>query len=183
MNDELRAHFEEDQADRHQLVGSQQPHRGWLADRDRARRHRVDEIIASGAATQGEDFYHAATVFQHDETLDDYHRAHELAKRSAELGCRRGRWLAAAAYDRWLMRQLLPQKYGTQAVPVDGRWQMWEIDPATTAAERAAWDVPPPDETLRHMHEQLGAPPVVDMDDLPAWAREVYRRMAGQRHG
>jgi transposase len=61
-----------------------------------------------------EDYFHAAMVFQHGETLDDFWRAHELAKRGAELGHPNCRWLTAAAYDRWLMNQGKPQKYGTQ---------------------------------------------------------------------
>ena len=83
---------------------------------------------------------------QHGEVLDHWWRAHELAKRAAELGHQRGRWLAAAAYDRWLMRQGRPQKFGTQGVP-DGPngWRRWPCDPATTDAKRAEWDVPTSD--------------------------------------
>jgi hypothetical protein len=69
-------------------------------------------------------------------------RAHDLARRAAELGHPRGRWLAAATYDRWLMTGNEPQKYGTQYHAECGRWALWPVDPATTDEERAGWDVP-----------------------------------------
>jgi hypothetical protein len=59
------------------------------------------------------------------------------------------RWLAAAAYDRWLMTGGLPQKYGTQYRFAKGRWVLHEVDPTTSDGERARWDVPPLAEALR----------------------------------
>lgn len=138
MNEELRALYEQDQADRrgHRLAPG-------VLERDRARRGRVAALIGAGALREGSDYYYAAMVFQHGETPDDAWRAHELANQAAALGHRPGRWLAAAAYDRWLMYQGRPQKYGTQYRAAAGRWALWMVEPATTDAERAAWDVPP----------------------------------------
>ncbi len=116
-NKELLALFVEDQEDRKGDLPAELP------ERDRKRRRRVDELIATGALTEPEDYFHAAMVFQHGETLDDYWRAHELARKGADLGHRGARWLAAAAYDRWLLRQGRPQKYGTQYVPEGERWR------------------------------------------------------------
>jgi hypothetical protein len=137
MNEELRQLYEADQGDRR--AGQPPPD---VVQRDRARRRRVVELLDAGAARSGEDFFHAAMVFQHGDSLDDYRRARELALRAAEVGHRPGRWLAAAALDRWLMRQGIPQKYGTQYRSGD-RYELYEVDPATTDEERAEWDVPP----------------------------------------
>jgi hypothetical protein len=83
-------------------------------------------------------------VFQHGERLEHFWRAHELALKAAELGHPQpARWLAAAAYDRWLMCQGQPQKYGTQYIAEEVYWKLSDIDPATTDTERAAWGVPP----------------------------------------
>lgn len=41
------------------------------------------------------------------------------------------------------MSQKQPQKYGTQYTKTDGVWVLYEVDPATTDAERAEWRVPP----------------------------------------
>ncbi|HXM56225.1 MAG TPA: hypothetical protein VOB72_12610 [Candidatus Dormibacteraeota bacterium] len=137
MHDELRELHEADQADR--LAAEPPPD---VIDRDRRRRGRVAELLDAGAAADGADFHHAAMVFQHGDELGDYWRAHQLALRAVELGYGPGRWLAAAAYDRWLMHQRRPQKYGTQYRGAGGAWVLYDVDPATTDAERAAWDVP-----------------------------------------
>lgn len=153
MNAELLALFSEDQEDRRGELPADLP------ERDRNRRQKVQELVATGALREPEDFFHAAMVFQHGETLDDYWRAYELAKKGAELGHRGARWLAAAAHDRWLMRQGKPQKYGTQYVSEGERWKLWEVDPATTDAERSEWNVPPLAEALRRADEMTRSRP------------------------
>ncbi len=140
MNAEVRALFEQDQADRR--AGPVDPD---VQRRDRARRLRLEELIAAGALQVPEDSYHAAMLFQHanprlsvergpDGEIRAMHadadsvrsvwRAHELARRAAAAGHRPARWLAAAAYDRWLMYQGRPQRYGTQWHPFRGD-QFW----------------------------------------------------------
>jgi len=141
---ELRAIFDADQSDRRDglLPGA--------GDRDQGRLARVRELIEDGSVQTAEDHFHAAMVLQHtpivlgveDARRDNYLRAHDLARRAAELGHSKARWLAAAAYDRWLMTGNEPQKYGTQYHADGGRWALWPVDPATTDEERAAWDVP-----------------------------------------
>jgi len=101
-----------------------------------------------------------ALVWPEDQQeADDYWRAHELARKGADLGHRGARWLAAAAYDRWLMRQGKPQKYGTQYVPDGERWRLWEDDPATTDEERKEWCVPPLAEAIRRAEEMTRTRP------------------------
>jgi hypothetical protein len=144
MNEELRDLYEADQGDRR--AGQLSPD---IVERDRARRRRVAELLDAGAAESGEDFVHAAMVFQHGDGLGDFQRAHDLALRAAELGHRPGRWLAAAALDRWLMHQGRPQKYGTQYRSSGAGYELYGVDPATTDDERAEWDVPPLAEARR----------------------------------
>lgn len=117
----------------------------------------MDEVLGAGAAN-ADDLYHAAIVFQHGEKVDDWRRAHELALRSAELGHSAARWLAAAAHDRWLMGQGKPQKYGTQYRPAGDRWDLYDVDPATTDAERARWNVPPLAEARRRAESITHSP-------------------------
>lgn len=179
MKCELLSLFGADQADRR---GAPSPDAiAGLLERDRARRARVEALVASGALTAPEDYVHAAMIFQHGERPEDYRQAHELALKAVELGHRQARWLAAAAYDRWLMRQDKTQKYGTQYVPDGDRWKLWEVDPATTDAERAEWGVPPLAVALRQA-EQMSAPgtptrlalgPVLADLDVPGLRVEV----------
>jgi len=172
VDETLRQLYEEDQADRRQvpILGS------TLRERDRARRQTVTRLIETGALQTPEDHYHAAMVFQHGETLDDYSQAHELAKRAAELGYspeRRARWLAAAALDRSLMHQDKPQKYGTQYRWQGDEYRLWPVDPETTDAEREAWGVPPLEEAqqraaqLTREHPPTGFRPVLATLEVP----------------
>jgi hypothetical protein len=85
--------------------------------------------------------------------------------------------MAAAAYDRWLMYQGRPQKYGTQFT-TDGKSQrLWDVDPATTDEERAAWDVPPLAEQLRKAEQATrNHPPMPVGEDAPQWLKEAVKR-------
>jgi hypothetical protein len=98
VNQALGALFEEDQADRRGEFPAD------LDERDERRRRRVEQLLAEGTVVDPDDLFCAAMVFQHGADRTHFLRAHELAKRAAELGSTRlARWLAAAAYDRWLM--------------------------------------------------------------------------------
>jgi hypothetical protein len=72
-------------------------------------RRSAGKLIAAGQLQTAEDYFHAARIFQHGDRPEDAWRAHQLALKSANLGYRPARWLAAAAYDRWLMVQGNPQ--------------------------------------------------------------------------
>ncbi len=148
MNEELRAIYTQDQADRIGEIHSE------IQERDRARRQHVEDLLADGSVQAAEDYFHAAMVFQHGEKLEDYWKAHELARKAAELGHSTGRWLSAAAYDRWLTMQGKPQKYGTQYTTQDSTtFTLYEVDPNTTDEERAEWNVPSLAEAQRRAAE------------------------------
>jgi hypothetical protein len=82
-----------------------------------------------------------------------------------------GKWLAAAALDRWLMYQGRPQKYGTQIVPDGTRWRIWNTDPTTTDADRAAADVPPLKEQLERAEAMTDPQP--PMEEAPTWLKNA----------
>lgn len=140
-NAELLAMFEADQADR----SSDETDWEAVSARDEQRHDRVLEIVEAGEATLAVDWFYAAMIMQHGQALEDYERAHEWAKKAAELDptMKVARWLAAAAKDRWLMSQGKPQLYGTQFTEEDGRWVLYEVDPSIDDEERARWNVPP----------------------------------------
>jgi hypothetical protein len=152
-----------------------------LRERDHRRRGRADELLASLEALGGcsaEDLYHAAWLFNHGDQPAAAWRAHELAREAAERGHRPARWLAAAAYDRWCMYEGRPQRYGTQFVPDGVRHRLWDVEPATTDEERAAWDVPPLAEQLRRADELTHSQPQPPMEKAPAWLRAAIERWA-----
>lgn len=171
MNDELRALYVEDEADR---AGELTPQE--LLARDATRRARVDQIINAGHLEGPDDHFHAAMVLQHGPAPEHAWRAHVLARTAAQLGVQgAGQWyqaraLAAAAYDRWLVQQGRPQRYGTQYQAHEGRWELYEVDPATTDAERAEWGVAPLHEAIARAVQRTALdPPRVHVDGLRLW--------------
>jgi TPR repeat protein len=132
---------------------------------------------AAGLIQTAQDYYHAACIFQHGDEPEDAWQAYELALEAARQGHRPARWLAAAAHDRWLMYQGKPQKYGTQYVSDGKRQRLWDVEPATTDAERAEWDVAPLVDQLRKAEEATrDHPPIPVGDDAPQWLRDAIRR-------
>lgn len=159
-NAELARLYAEDQKD--QEAGPN-ANIDWVAvsKRNGERRDRVRQIVAEGGAITAADCYRAAMVFQHGTEVPDYDEAHRLAMKAVELAPsnKSARWLAAAAKDRSLMWQGKPQLYGTQFKKVDGRWILWEVDPAITDEERARWNVPPLEEQKKKLETLNAKPP------------------------
>jgi len=135
-NEELQLIFESDQEDR------SPPDWERIRTEDPKRRARVAELLQAGAARTGADFLHAAMVFQHGRTPEDYLQAKELALRAVELGRADAKWLAAAAEDRYLMVSGQPQKFGTQFRAKGGAWVLHDVDPSTSDTDRASMGVP-----------------------------------------
>ncbi|MEL6770327.1 MAG: hypothetical protein AAFP18_04605 [Bacteroidota bacterium] len=177
MNPELRALYEADYRDHGQGLQHGTPEYDAMRARDRDRRQRAAEIVAEESSLVAEDYYHAAWLFNHGDTPDDAWQSHVWAKEAAELGHRPARWLAAAAYDRWRMYSGQPQKYGTQFVPDGKRHRLWDVEPSTTDAERAAWDVPPLAEQLERAEAMTQAsPPGPIGEGAPPWLLDAIER-------
>lgn len=175
--------FVADQADRADHPAYDTPEYRQLRERDAGRRQHVKELLDQGQLTAPDDYFHAAFIFQHGETLEEIWQAHELARRAAEMGAttamgsKDSLWLAAAALDRWLMYQGKPQKYGTQFVPDGKRWRLWDVDPDTTDAQRLATHVPALQEQLTQAerYTQEGGFGI-EKDKAPQWLREALER-------
>jgi hypothetical protein len=113
------------------------------AQRGKQRRERVVELYAQGAVDSAQDHYHAALVMLYGDEPPQYDLARTFANRAAKLGEQRAWSVMAAAWDRALLAQGAPQRFGTQFVRENGRWSLGEVDPAVTDAERAMYGVPP----------------------------------------
>lgn len=178
MNDELLALYNADREERieHPRMGT--PEYTAMRLRDAERRLRATAILATLESPEAADLYHAALLFQHSDDLEDVFRAYELAREAAERSDVRACWLTAAAYDRWLMYQSKPQKYCTQYVHDGVRHRLWDVDPMTTDAERAAWNVPPLAEQLRKAEEatRTDPPQPINLHNAPWWLKEALLR-------
>ena len=85
-----------------------------VAAEDDARLARTRALLDAGALRTGNDYFHAATIFQHGATPRDYLMAHTLALIAASRGRSDAPWMAAASMDRYLLSIGQPQIYGTQ---------------------------------------------------------------------
>lgn len=187
MNEELASLYQADRQERVNQPKANTPDYHAMRARDAERRQRVMEIVAANELGTAEDYFHAAWIMNHGDSLEDAQHAHTLALRSSELGHRPARWLAAATYDRGQMYQGKPQKYGTNYV-YDGRQdRLWDVDPATTDEERAAWDVPPLAEQLRKAEEaNRNRTPMSDEErnkflaNAPEWLKNALKRWESQ---
>lgn len=176
MSNEIAKLYRADQAERSPHPAHGTAEYRALRERDAARRKRIHEILAAESTLKPTAQYQAAMILQHSDHLDDIARAHELARASAEAGYAPARWLTAASLDRWLMYQGKPQKYGTNIVPDGKRQRVWDVDPTTTDAERAQWDVPSLAEMQRRAEAATRTEPMPDMQDAPDWLKEAVRR-------
>lgn len=110
-NAEMTAIFDADQADR---ADAMKIDWSMVGPRDQARAARTKALLDSGALESGEDFYHAAFVFQHGRTPEDHLLAHVLAIVAVARGRSDATWIAAATLDRYLQDIGQKQIYGTQ---------------------------------------------------------------------
>jgi hypothetical protein len=109
-NVEMTTIFESDQADR------QVANIDWsvVALADEKRQNRTQVLLDADALQSGDDFYHAAFVFQHGRTAGDYLKAHLLAMIATARGKPEALWIASATLDRYLQSIGKPQVLGTQ---------------------------------------------------------------------
>jgi hypothetical protein len=110
-NPEMRAIFEADQAPR---TSGRPIDWSVLEPEDRARRQRTRELLDAGALQSGDDYWHAAFVFQHGSEPNDFLLAHTLAIVAIARGRPDATWIAAATLDRYLQTIGQKQIYGTQ---------------------------------------------------------------------
>jgi hypothetical protein len=156
-NPRLVAMYAEDQSDRvdwknHKLTSEK------LLERDAQRRAEVLALLAAGQVRTGHDFFCAAVVFHHGQTLDHYRTATSLAWMGMTLdpANKDHRYLVASSWDRFMMKQNRPQWYGTKCVYEDHRLiALYPVDEtAVTDEDRARFDLKP----LAVMRSHLGAP-------------------------
>lgn len=140
-NAEMTAIFDKDQTDR------QPEHIDWtiVGPADKKRQRRTQQLLDSGAIQSGNDYYHAAFVFQHGSTAADYLKAHLLAVIAAARGKSEAVWIASATLDRYLQAIGKPQVLGTQyKIPNEGYATQEPYDRALVSdTMRKALHVPP----------------------------------------
>lgn len=167
--------LDEDRAeDRSVFAGA--PGYASLRERDARRLNEVRAILAGDPELTADELFAAAWVLNHGDVAEDAEEAHRLAKRAVGQGYEPAKWLAAATLDRSLMYAGRPQKYGTNIVPDGARYRLWDVEPATTDAERAAWNVPPLAEMRRRAEALSASTPQPDLSNAPSWLLQAIAR-------
>lgn len=138
-NPELERVYQEDQAERTKGIKKPGPD---AAERDRERLKRVVALLDAGAARTADDFFHAAQVYNHGDTAEDYLRGHELAMLAAAKGNTQALFLCAASLDRFLRSIGRPQVFGTQYNRQGNMATMEPYDRSMNDALRTAFGVP-----------------------------------------
>ncbi len=118
---------------------------GAAIERSLARRKETWDLVAAGRVKQPDDAYHAAALLVTSDRPAEVARAAELAHQAlaGNPDLLAARPLVATAEDRRAMLAGKPQRFGTQFVEVDGKWQLYTVDPAVGDDERAEWGLPP----------------------------------------
>lgn len=133
-----------------------------LAVEDEERRRRTQSLLDAGKLSGGDDFYHAAFVFQHGDLPEDCLKAHALAVIAAARGKPEAAWIAAATLDRYLQRIGQPQIYGTQYRRPEGGGE-WTQAPYRTDllsdSLREATGVPPLQQQEAKLREMVAKAP------------------------
>lgn len=139
-NSEMTAIFNADQKAR------QDSNIDWasVGPQDEERRKRTQALLDAGALKSADDFSHAAFIFQHGGSSDDYLKAHLLATVAVARGNADATWIAAATLDRYLQHIGKPQILGTQfRTGPDGRTTQEPFDRSLASdALRDALGVP-----------------------------------------
>jgi TonB family protein len=136
-NSDLQQMADQDQYDRLHNVPDEGRH-------DVAHRVQVQRLLASQQLRTGRDYYNAAIIMQHGDSVSDYLKANELAKKALSLNPkdRATKTLIAQSWDRYLRHLGQPQWYGTQRYVRDGREYMQLLDTTrVTEDERRAYSV------------------------------------------
>ena len=137
--------FTADQAAR--LLAMNSP--AQINEEDTARRIEVIEYLKDSRIRTARDLVYSAYIFQHGDCSEHYLLANRLAEIAMDAGYQDALWIYAASLDRYLMSLDQPQKYGTQYTIINGEYQLYPVDPATTDAERASYNVPSLEEAIQ----------------------------------
>jgi hypothetical protein len=153
MNKKLKKIFEDDQNDRKNLAILQNP--VVLNNHDNDRKRLVQSMIKDGSIMSGQDYYHAAMIFQHGQSIRDSERAVAFSKKAIELKFKKARSLYASCVDRLLTKQGKKQKFGTQYRKINSEspWELMPLDGTVTDEDRALYDIKSLEELKRRINK------------------------------
>ena len=184
MNKAIKTLFDEDQYEcLHQPSDDGSLAYKRFRNRFKIRNNKVQSIIESSELLVGEDYFHACIMFLHGDSKEDFWQAYKYGLGSIDLKCEKAKRFAASAYDKWLMYQGKPQKFGLQYVPDGIRLKLWDLDITTTDEERKKWDVPPLEKLYGIVEEANKKYDVstISMETKPQWLKDAVKRWNSEK--
>jgi hypothetical protein len=178
MHTGLKFLFDEDQHECLNQPPDGTPEYFALRKKCKTRIAKVKEILESDEHLSGDDYFHGCIIFMHGDCPDDFRQAYSLALKAVDQNHKGAKRFAAAAFDKWLMYQGKPQKFGLQYVPDGVRLRLWDVDPETTDEERAGWEVPSLEElykTIKAVNERFDMS-MINMEIKPQWLKDAIKR-------
>jgi len=178
MHADLKFLFDEDQYECLHQPKDGTPEYLALKNKCKDRIAKVKEILESDNHLSGEDYFHACIIFMHGDCPEDFWQAYNSALKAVDQKYKDAKRFAAAAFDRWLMYQGKPQKFGTQYVPDGVHLRLWDVDPETTDKERADWELPTLEgllENVKRVNEGFDIS-TIDMEKKPKWLKDAIKR-------
>jgi hypothetical protein len=178
IHKELKFLFDEDQYECINQPRDGTPEYIALRQKCKIRISKVKEILESEKSLSGDDHFHSGIIFMHGDCPDDFFQAYTLFLKAVDQNYEGAKRLAAAAFDKQLMYEGRPQKFGLQYVPDGIRLRLWDVDPKTTDNERKEWDVPTLEElnkNIRNLNETFDIS-MISMETKPQWLRDAIKR-------
>jgi TPR repeat protein len=184
MHKDLKLLFDEDQYECINQPRDGTPEYFALRQKCKVRISKVKEMLESNKSLSGDDYFHASILFMHGDCPDDFWQAYTLFRKALDQNYKDAKRFAAAAFDKWLMYQGKPQKFGLQYVPDGVRLKLWDVDPRTTDNERAEWDVPTLQElnkNIKNLNETFDIS-TINMETKPQWLKDAIQRWNSQNN-
>jgi hypothetical protein len=159
-NPRLSAMLDEDQADR-ALWRTKKIDSETILRRDESRRQEIRRMLVAAQVRTAHDFYCAALIFHHGQTIDDYRLATSLAwvSTTIEPGNKDYAYMSASTWDRFMIGQDRPQWYGTKCRHESKQPDKDELYPvdetAVTDIDRARFDLKPLEVMRTHIGESI----------------------------
>jgi hypothetical protein len=159
-NPRLSAMLDEDQADR-VLWRTKKIDSETILRRDESRRQEIRRMLVAAQVRTAHDFYCAALIFHHGQTIDDYRLATSLAwvSTTIEPGNKDYAYMYASTWDRFMVGQGRPQWYGTKCrheSKQPGKDELYPVDEtAVTDIDRARFDLKPLQVMRTHIGESI----------------------------
>lgn len=156
-NTVLKSLYEQDQHERESTNWESVEEVQLLSEADIKRQAHAMYLLENSLLSTHQDYYHAAMLFHHSDTVRDLALAVTLSMISMNMGNNDGKWLYARALDRFLLKIGQPQKFGTQFDLSEGKWVLCIHNKDTTDEERKQYDVPTLDHQLNIRANELNA--------------------------